>query len=243
MGHGARREQCGKDQWFHGMRRFGKHQEFTARGFRVRYGRVLQGGGKRRVVSIKSGGSSSGRAAAPGARATGGWGSSADAPDPRMRFRGMPSPGTPAGIRGSSRDPEAEPPRNRGFPAGHRWHRGSGGPGPVFPGIRHRSSSTIPGPSSAPPRNSTAGWRPRGPAGRRRWQRGGTSRLGAPFPRRIPKMHPSRRGSSPVILPLDSPPRSPHLAAPPMAEIHTADLSSLDTDALKSRLTQLGRYL
>ena len=45
------------------------------------------------------------------------------------------------------------------------------------------------------------------------------------------------------VPPLDSLLRGLHGAASPMAEIHTADLSSLDTDALKSRLTQLGRYL
>jgi len=43
--------------------------------------------------------------------------------------------------------------------------------------------------------------------------------------------------------PLTRPAAIPNLPPRPMAEIHTADLSSLDTDALKSRLTQLGRYL
>jgi len=58
-------------------------------------------------------------------------------------------------------------------------------------------------------------------------------------------MHPSGRGSS---LPIPSSPLTrpfvvPTLPPDLMAEIHTADLSSLDSDALKSRLTQLGRYL
>ena len=213
----------------------------TARVFRRRLRHV----GKRRKAPhrLTVTGSPNGRVVPPAARATAGMASSADHADPPRRCRKIPSPSMPAGKSGKPRTAVAEPGRDPEAPAGHRWHNGSRGTAPRSPGTHHRRSSTTADPSIAPPRSSTADWQPEGPAGKSRWQRSVTPRMGERWGQRIPKMHSSRRGSSPLIVPLDSPPRRPHLAARPMAEIHTADLSSLDSDALKSRLTQLGRYL
>lgn len=63
--------------------------------------------------------------------------------------------------------------------------------------------------------------------------------LNAVFPSCTGRAADQARRSSPLTPPPVLPTFPPDL----MAEIHTADLSSLDTDALKSRLTQLGRYL
>lgn len=161
----------------------------------------MSGGGvKRRVVSIKSAGSSSGRAAPPGARATAGWASSAGAPEPPKRNRGIPAPERAQGLPRKARIPAAGSAQDRESRADHCWHRDSGGP-IVPPQDYHRRSNRRTSPRLPPtsPRNSTAGWRPRGPTGRRGWRRSGTPRLGAPFPKRIPKMHPSGCGSSLLI--------------------------------------------
>lgn len=172
------------------------------------------GGGKRRVVSIKSAGSSNGRAAPPGARATAGWASSAGAPKPSQRNRGMPAWESRAGLPRKARLPAAGSARDRESRADHRWHRDSGAP-IVLPRDYHRrsNSGTLPRPPPTSPRNSTAGWRPREPAGRRGWRRSGTPWLGALWTKCIPKMHPSRRGSSPRIpsSPLTRPPVVPTL--------------------------------
>lgn len=194
-----------------------------------------------RPLRLTANGSSTGRAARPAARATAGRGASAAASAPGMepggRLHRRPPP-----LRGKARALAAEAPRAPGFPADPRGRRDSGRKALFRQRAHHRSMRT-PAPRSLPPRNSKAGWRPAGPAGRRKWRRVVTPWVGVRSEGRIPTMHPSCRGSSQGMLPLDSPPRAPHLAARTMAETHTADLSSLDTDALKSRLTQLGRYL
>lgn len=194
-----------------------------------------------RPLRLTANDSSTGRAARPAARATAGRGASAAASARGMEPDGRPLRGPPL-LRGKARALAAEAPQAPGFPADPRGRRGSRRRAHFRQRARH--CSTRPRvPRSLPPRNSKAGWRPGGPAGRRGWRRLVTPWVRARFGERIPTMHPSRRGSSQGMLPLDSAPRAPHLAAHLMAEIHTADLSSLDTDALKSRLTQLGRYL
>lgn len=175
---------------------------------------MSEGGGKRRVVSIRSANSSSGRAAPRGAHATAGWASSAGAPEPPPRTRGLPAPQRAAGLPRTVRNPVAGSARDRESPADHRWHRDSGAPALARQDLRpRRSSRPDPRPPRPSPRNSTAGWRPRAPAGRRGWRRIQTSRLGVPRTRRIPKMHPIPRGSSLLIpsSPLTHPPGLPTL--------------------------------
>ena len=65
----------------------------------------------------------------------------------------------------------------RGPPADHRWRRRRCGRASDCrrpPRCNSRRISSLPSPAIAPPRNSRAGWRPEGPAGRRGWKRGGT---------------------------------------------------------------------
>jgi hypothetical protein len=91
--------------------------------------------------------------------------------------------------KGDSRRRAVPGAAERGPPADHRWRRRRYGRASDCrrpPRRNSRRISSLPSHAIAPPRNSRAGWRPEGPAGRRGWKRGGTPVVRGGKPLKIP---------------------------------------------------------